>query len=85
MMMRKDMIPPHVGIKGSINEKFPPLDEVGVCINRSLTPFKARAGGDGKRRVLLNNFNATVSRTVCIRVFHLMSILYLGRQYQHHH
>ena len=59
--MRKNAIPPHVGIKGRINEKFPPLDKINVRINRTMTPFIARAGGDGKRRVLLNNFNATVS------------------------
>ena len=61
MMMRKNAIPPHVGIKGRINEKFPPLDKINVRINRTMTPFVAQAGGDGKRRVLLNNFNATVS------------------------
>ena len=61
MMMRKNAIPPHVGIKGRINEKFPPLDKVNVRINRTMVPFQARSGGDGKRRVLLNNFNATVS------------------------
>lgn len=61
MMMRKNAIPPHVGIKGRINHKFPPLDEINVRIDRELTAFKAHARGDGKRRVLLNNFNATVS------------------------
>ena len=67
MMMRKNAIPPHVGIKGRINTKFPPLDEVNVQIDRTLTPFKAHTRGDGKRRVLLNNFNATVcvSRSTC--------------------
>lgn len=60
-MMRNSAIPPHIGIKGRVNEKFPPLDKVNVCIDRTLSPFKARVGGDGKRRVLLNNFNATVS------------------------
>ena len=59
--MRKNAIPPHVGIKGRINEKFPPLDKINVRINRTMIPFVARGGGDGKRRVLLNNFNATVS------------------------
>ena len=58
--MRKNAIPPHVGIKGRINEKFPPLEQVNVQINRSIAPFHPRAGADGKRRVLLNNFNATV-------------------------
>lgn len=59
--MRNNAIPPHIGIKGRINEKFPPLDKVNVCIDRALAPFKSQSGGDGKRRVLLNNFNATVS------------------------
>ncbi len=60
-MMKKNAIPPHVGIKGRINEKFPPLDKVNVCINRALTPFKPQSGGNGRRRIMLNNFNATVS------------------------
>lgn len=61
MMMRKNAIPPHVGIKGRINHKFPPLDEINVRIDREVSVFKAHARGDGRRRVLLNNFNATVS------------------------
>lgn len=61
LMMRNNAIPPHVGIKGRINEKFPPLDRVNVCIDRALAPFKPQSGSHGKRRVLLNNFNATVS------------------------
>ncbi|KAL9581498.1 MAG: hypothetical protein Q9212_003866 [Teloschistes hypoglaucus] len=66
LMMRNNAIPPHVGIKGRVNEKFPPLDKVNVCIDRTLSPFKARVGGDGKRRVLLNNFNATGGNTSLI-------------------
>ncbi len=58
--MRKNAIPPDVGIKSRINRKFPPLDEVNVSIDRTLSAFKAHARGDGKRRVLLNNLNATV-------------------------
>ena len=59
--MRKNKIPQHVGIKTRINEKFPPLESINVRINRTMAPFTAHAGSDGKRRVLLNNFNATVS------------------------
>lgn len=59
--MRKNAIPPHVGIKGRINQKFPPLNEINVRIDRALNTFRAHARGDGKRRILLNNFNATVS------------------------
>lgn len=60
-MMRKNAIPPHVGIKSRINDKFPPLEQVNVRIDRALSPFEPQTGADGKRRVLLNNFNATVS------------------------
>lgn len=59
--MRKNMIPPHVGIKTRINREFPPLDKINVRIDPALTAFKPHIRGDGKRRVLLNNFNATVS------------------------
>ena len=59
--MRKNAIPPHIGIKTRINRNLPLLDEVNVRINRTLTAFKAHARDDAKRRVLLNNFNATVS------------------------
>ena len=64
LMMRKNAIPPHVGIKGRINEKFPPLRDVNVCIDHSLSSFSAQVGKDNKRRVLLNNFNATVSSDI---------------------
>ncbi|KAL8925721.1 MAG: hypothetical protein Q9172_002112 [Xanthocarpia lactea] len=63
LMMKKNAIPPHVGIKGRINEKFPPLDKVNVRINRALTPFKPQSGGNGRRRIMLNNFNATGGNT----------------------
>lgn len=61
MMLRKNTIPPHVGIKGRINDKFPPLDKLNVCIDTVGTTFKTHTKGGGKRRILLNNFNATVS------------------------
>ncbi|KAL8730110.1 MAG: hypothetical protein Q9166_004309 [cf. Caloplaca sp. 2 TL-2023] len=66
LMMKKNAIPPHVGIKSQINEKFPPLHKVNVCIDRALSPFRPQIDGDGKRRVLLNNFNATGGNTSLI-------------------
>jgi len=67
MMMRKNLIPPHVGIKGRVNQKFPPLNQLNVHIAGSKTAFEAHPGGDGKRRVMVNNFDAAVG-------------LYLGRK-----
>lgn len=64
MMMQKDVVPPHPGIKGHINHRFPPLAKMNVHIPGSQIAFKAPSGGDGRRRVLLNNFNATVSESL---------------------
>ncbi|KAK0720633.1 hypothetical protein B0H67DRAFT_197461 [Lasiosphaeris hirsuta] len=64
MMMQKNAIPPHVGIKpGSvINQTFPKdLGDRNVNIAFHLTPFKRK---DGKpRRVFINNFSAAGGNT----------------------
>ena len=59
-MFEKNVIPPHAGIKGRINHKFPDLDAMNIHIARSKTDFKARSDGEEKRKILINNFNATV-------------------------
>ena len=63
MMLRKNMIPPHIGIKGCINEKLPPLKELNTHISFQKTPFFPRPDGDGKRRILINNFDAAGGNT----------------------
>ncbi|KAI0024609.1 hypothetical protein F4780DRAFT_775556 [Xylariomycetidae sp. FL0641] len=63
MMFRKNIIPPHVGIKGRMNQKLPPLSELNTHISFGKTPFLARANGDGKRRILINNFDAAGGNT----------------------
>ncbi|KAK4189134.1 hypothetical protein QBC35DRAFT_167960 [Podospora australis] len=63
MMLRKNMIPPHVGIKGRINQKLPPLAELNTHISFGKTPFHPRSSGDGKRRILINNFDAAGGNT----------------------
>ncbi|KAJ0355918.1 hypothetical protein COL154_001437 [Colletotrichum chrysophilum] len=62
MMMQKNAIPPHVGIKKEINKTFPKdLSERNVNIAFHLTPFKRR---DGKpRRIFVNNFSAAGGNT----------------------
>ncbi|KAJ4306093.1 hypothetical protein N0V88_000889 [Collariella sp. IMI 366227] len=64
MMLEKNLIPPHVGIKAgsSMNPKFPSdLSERGVNIAFHTTPFKRK---DGKpRRVFVNNFSAAGGNT----------------------
>ncbi|KAK3369970.1 hypothetical protein B0H63DRAFT_564230 [Podospora didyma] len=63
LMLRKNMIPPHVGIKGRINQKLPPLAELNTHISFGKTPFLPRTDGDGKRRILINNFDAAGGNT----------------------
>ncbi|KAI8168501.1 Conidial yellow pigment biosynthesis polyketide synthase [Colletotrichum sp. SAR 10_71] len=62
LMMQKNAIPPHVGIKKEINKTFPKdLSERNVNIAFHLTPFKRR---DGKpRRIFVNNFSAAGGNT----------------------
>lgn len=64
MMLQKNAIPPHVGIKaGSVmNKGFPAdLSERNVNVAFHTTPFKRR---DGKpRRVFINNFSAAGGNT----------------------
>ncbi|CAK7230710.1 Type I Iterative PKS [Sporothrix bragantina] len=63
MMMRNNAIPPHVGIKGKINPKLAHLKDLNTHIAFKTTPFIPRPGGDGKRRILINNFDAAGGNT----------------------
>ncbi|KAI1345073.1 polyketide synthase [Xylariaceae sp. FL0016] len=62
MMLKKNAIPPHIGIKKEINKTFPTdLGERGVNIAFHKTPFMRK---DGKpRRVFVNNFSAAGGNT----------------------
>ncbi|ROV93783.1 hypothetical protein VSDG_07022 [Cytospora chrysosperma] len=62
MMLQRNAIPPHVGIKGEINKGFPKdLSERNVNIAFHTTPFKRRDGRP--RRVFINNFSAAGGNT----------------------
>ncbi|ERS95912.1 hypothetical protein HMPREF1624_07446 [Sporothrix schenckii ATCC 58251] len=62
LMLQKNQIPPHVGIKQEINKGFPKdLSERNVNIAFHMTPFRRT---DGKpRRVFINNFSAAGGNT----------------------
>ncbi|KAI0439096.1 polyketide synthase [Xylaria telfairii] len=62
LMLQKNIIPPHIGIKKEINKTFPKdLGQRGVNIAFHKTPFLRK---DGKpRRVFLNNFSAAGGNT----------------------
>lgn len=61
LMLKRNAIPPHVGIKGKMNHTFPDLDERRIKIAFKETPWHAPAGG--KRRAYLNNFGASGGNT----------------------
>nr|ALQ32777.1 putative polyketide synthase [Fusarium babinda] len=63
LMMQKNTIPPHCGIKTKINQGFPKdLDHRGVRIAQKNSEDWPRPE-NGKRRVLINNFSAAGGNT----------------------
>jgi acyl transferase domain-containing protein len=62
LMLQKNAIPPHVGIKNTINKGFPKdLADRNVHIAFHKTPFLRKAGVP--RRVFVNNFSAAGGNT----------------------
>ena len=62
MMLRKNTIPPHIGVKARVNDKLSSMDALNIRLaTDGPIPFTARPGRDGKRRIMLNNFSAAVS------------------------
>jgi monodictyphenone polyketide synthase len=65
LMLRKNTIPPHVGIKNSINPKFPrDLDKRQVRIAFQKTEWPHMAGK--KRVAVVNNFSAAGGNTAVV-------------------
>lgn len=58
LMLQHQTIPRHIGIKTRISTKLPAFGELGVVIPQENMYYPALAK-DGKRRMLVNNFNAT--------------------------
>ena len=62
LMLQRNAIPPHVGIKGTMNTTFPTdLEERGIRIPLKETPWLHPTGG--KRRAYVNNFSAAGGNT----------------------
>ncbi|KAJ5054544.1 uncharacterized protein L3040_000815 [Drepanopeziza brunnea f. sp. 'multigermtubi'] len=62
MMLQKNAIPPHVGIKNTINKGFPSdLAERNVHIAFHKTPLRKRT--NAPRRIFINNFSAAGGNT----------------------
>lgn len=65
MMMRKNMIPPHCGIKTKINHNFPTdFPQRNVHIATEPTPWNRPDGG--KRKSFVNNFSAAGGNTALL-------------------
>lgn len=64
MMMKKNEIPPHCGIKTKINHSFPDLAARNVHIALKPTEWSRPAGG--KRTVFMNNFSAAGGNTALL-------------------
>ena len=62
LMLQRNSIPPHIGIKGTINSTFPTdLEKRGIRIPLEEASWLPPAGG--KRRAYLNNFSAAGGNT----------------------
>lgn len=62
MMFREpDIIPPQPGWPFKLNPKLPRMDKLNIKVADGKASFAARPKGDGKKRLLLNNFDAAVS------------------------
>jgi naphtho-gamma-pyrone polyketide synthase len=61
MMLRRNEIPPHVGIKGRINHRLPPLESAPVRL--AMKNVKWPRPEKAKRRILINNFDAAGGNT----------------------
>ncbi|KAM5343388.1 hypothetical protein ACJ41O_011925 [Fusarium nematophilum] len=65
LMMQKSIIPPHCGIKGTINHGFPTdLDRRGIRIAFKETDWSRPL--NGKRRAFVNNFSAAGGNTALL-------------------
>lgn len=64
MMLQKNAIPPHVGIKNTLNPAFPNLESRNVRIPFQKTPW--RRIGEKPRIAFLNNFSAAGGNTAMV-------------------
>lgn len=61
MMQKSGRIPPQPGVPLKLNRKFPPLDRMHIQVADGTSKLRYRPHGDGKKKILLNNFDASVS------------------------
>ena len=66
LVLRGEALPPHIGIKGALNHRFPDLEKRNVCIPFSATDFHSLLSQGGRRHVLVNNFSAAGGNAACV-------------------
>ncbi|KAL4925682.1 uncharacterized protein BDV17DRAFT_300198 [Aspergillus undulatus] len=64
LVLQKEAIPQHVGIKTELNKRFPDLGQRNVHIPLSMTPFPRKVGKT--RSILVNNFGAAGGNTALL-------------------
>lgn len=64
LVLREQMIPPHIGVKGKLNRNFVKLEERNLRIPMNATALPLKEGI--KRRVLVNNFGAAGGNTAVV-------------------
>lgn len=72
LMLQHKAIPPHPCAEAPLNGQFPALYQNNIHIPRESLPFNPCAE-DGRRRILINNFNATVCCSTRCRASNLIS------------
>lgn len=60
MMLEKRVIPPQPGVEKKLNPNYPDLDSINIKFARKPTDLQPNPQGDGKVKILLNNFDAAV-------------------------
>ncbi|KAL1600856.1 Type I Iterative PKS [Paraconiothyrium brasiliense] len=63
LMLQKNTIPRHIGIKTSINPTLPDLQSMNIRIPMDNMSFRQRDGQNNRRRMIVNNFNAAGGNT----------------------
>ncbi|KAL4940586.1 hypothetical protein BDV06DRAFT_223961 [Aspergillus oleicola] len=58
LALQARVIPPQPGVPFKINHNYPSLDELNVRIADDKIDFRAPTSGNGKRKVMVNNFDA---------------------------
>lgn len=70
LILRKNTIPPHIGIKSRMNSRLPRLSELNTHIPLVATPFSRTSQRPGQMRgaraILVNNFDAAGGNTSMI-------------------